>query len=148
MSDYETTVDRKAILRAMDKRDRLGTDGVFELLTKGRKDKSGTFTPGCGLPPSQALYICRFLEIGSSSDLEKRLNLIFALDSYEVYFEYTAFEQLLDMLDKSHPRYWHNVACALDDIVAEIERRGGSLTRPTVMDYFREWKNAPKDNAE
>src|ERR1700754_4784155 len=39
------------VLRAIDKLDRLGASGVFELLTTGRKDESGDFTPGAGLSP-------------------------------------------------------------------------------------------------
>ena len=36
-------------LRALDKIDRLGWDGVKELLGAGRKDKSGDFTQGANL---------------------------------------------------------------------------------------------------
>ena len=38
-------------LRALDKIDRLGWDGVKELLAAGRKDKSGDFTKGANLKP-------------------------------------------------------------------------------------------------
>jgi len=41
------------IMRAIDKLDRLGVDGVHALLGKGRKDESGDFTEGANLPPSQ-----------------------------------------------------------------------------------------------
>jgi histidyl-tRNA synthetase len=40
---------RLNILRAIDKKDRLGVEGVRSLLGKGRKDESGAFTPGAGL---------------------------------------------------------------------------------------------------
>ncbi len=40
---------RLTILRAIDKRDRLGDEGVRALLGKGRKDESGDFTKGAGL---------------------------------------------------------------------------------------------------
>jgi histidyl-tRNA synthetase len=40
---------RLVVLRAIDKLDRLGVDGVRLLLGKGRKDESGDFTPGAGL---------------------------------------------------------------------------------------------------
>ena len=36
-------------LRALDKIDRLGWDGVKKLLREGRKDKSGDFTKGANL---------------------------------------------------------------------------------------------------
>ena len=38
-----------SVLRAIDKLDRLGTDGVRALLGPGRKDESGDFTEGAGL---------------------------------------------------------------------------------------------------
>jgi histidyl-tRNA synthetase len=40
---------RLTVLRAMDKLDRLGIDGVLALLQEGRRDESGDFTPGAGL---------------------------------------------------------------------------------------------------
>jgi histidyl-tRNA synthetase len=40
---------RLTVLRAIDKLDRLGADGVRQLLGAGRKDESGDFTKGAGL---------------------------------------------------------------------------------------------------
>ena len=40
---------RLTVLRAIDKLDRLGVDGVRDLLGSGRKDESGDFTKGAGL---------------------------------------------------------------------------------------------------
>ena len=40
---------RLAVLRSIDKLDRLGPDGVRLLLGEGRRDESGAFTPGAGL---------------------------------------------------------------------------------------------------
>ena len=44
---------RLTVLRAIDKLDRLGVDGVRQLLGEGRKDESGDFTKGAGLSPDQ-----------------------------------------------------------------------------------------------
>ncbi|MEO1746813.1 MAG: HisS family protein, partial [Pseudomonadota bacterium] len=44
---------RLTVLRAIDKLDRLGIEGVRQLLGKGRKDESGDFTPGAGLGESE-----------------------------------------------------------------------------------------------
>src|SRR5919109_2054591 len=44
---------RLTVLRAIDKLDRLGTDGVRQLLGEGRKDESGDFTKGAGLNDGQ-----------------------------------------------------------------------------------------------
>ena len=41
---------RLTVLRAIDKLDRLGPEGVRALLGAGRKDESGDFTRGAGLP--------------------------------------------------------------------------------------------------
>ncbi|KXF78616.1 histidyl-tRNA synthetase [Paramesorhizobium deserti] len=46
-------VQKLTILRAVDKLDKFGTDGVRELLGAGRKDESGDFTKGAGLREEQ-----------------------------------------------------------------------------------------------
>jgi histidyl-tRNA synthetase len=45
---------RLTVMRAIDKLDRLGEDGVALLLTRGRKDESGDFTKGAGLTDENA----------------------------------------------------------------------------------------------
>ena len=50
------------ILRAIDKLDRLGIDGVRQLLGPGRKDESGDFTKGAGLDPHQVATTLKTLE--------------------------------------------------------------------------------------
>ncbi|MGO9022693.1 MAG: histidine--tRNA ligase [Beijerinckiaceae bacterium] len=47
------TFQRLTVLRALDKLDRLGTDGVRYLLGKGRRDESGDFTKGADLNDAQ-----------------------------------------------------------------------------------------------
>src|SRR5207237_7036767 len=44
---------RLTVLRAIDKLDRLGVEGVRQLLGDGRKDESGDFTSGAGLNSQQ-----------------------------------------------------------------------------------------------
>lgn len=58
--DKET--ERGIVLRAIDKLDRLGPDGVRALLGEGRKDDSGDFTKGAGLSEEQADVILGFME--------------------------------------------------------------------------------------
>jgi histidyl-tRNA synthetase len=48
-SDERNAAKRLTILRALDKLDRLGKEGVALLLGKGRKDESGDFTQGANL---------------------------------------------------------------------------------------------------
>ncbi len=50
----ESNNRRLMALRAIDKFDRLGFDGVAALLTRGRLDESGDFTPGVGLDRENA----------------------------------------------------------------------------------------------
>ena len=51
----ETNAGRRlTVMRAIDKLDRLGGHGVYDLLTSGRKDESGDFTKGAGLDEDQA----------------------------------------------------------------------------------------------
>lgn len=45
---------RLTVLRAIDKLDKVGADGVRDLLGKGRLDESGDFTKGAGLTAEQA----------------------------------------------------------------------------------------------
>ncbi|WP_282026047.1 histidine--tRNA ligase [Limimaricola cinnabarinus] len=54
--------ERGIVLRAIDKLDRLGTDGVRALLGEGRKDDSGDFTKGAGLGAEQAEVVMGFME--------------------------------------------------------------------------------------
>ena len=49
----ENAHKRMTVLRAIDKLDRLGVEGVRMLLGEGRKDESGDFTPGAGLSDEQ-----------------------------------------------------------------------------------------------
>jgi histidyl-tRNA synthetase len=54
------------VLRAVDKLDRLGRDGVADLLGEGRRDESGAFTKGALLKPAAAGAVLAFVEAGRS----------------------------------------------------------------------------------
>jgi histidyl-tRNA synthetase len=53
------------VLRAVDKLDRLGPDGVRLLLGEGRKDESGDFTKGAGLNAAAAERVLAFTAAGA-----------------------------------------------------------------------------------
>ena len=53
--------ERGIVMRAIDKIDRLGPEGVRALLGEGRKDESGDFTKGAGLDENQITAIERFV---------------------------------------------------------------------------------------
>src|SRR6266545_63404 len=57
----ENAGKRLTVLRAIDKLDRLGADGVRQLLGEGRKDESGDFTKGAGLSKNAATAIVEFI---------------------------------------------------------------------------------------
>jgi len=58
----ENADKRGIVLRAIDKLDRLGIDGVRALLGAGRKDASGDFTEGAGLSADAADVVVGFME--------------------------------------------------------------------------------------
>ena len=68
---------RLVVLRALDKVDRLGWDGVRELLGKGRKDKSGDFTNGANLSSQNIKIIETELKkkLPETEDLQEIINL-------------------------------------------------------------------------
>lgn len=61
LSGDDKEAERGIVLRAIDKLDRLGTDGVRALLGAGRKDASGDFTEGAGLDDAQADVVMGFM---------------------------------------------------------------------------------------
>ncbi|WP_299828550.1 histidine--tRNA ligase [uncultured Roseobacter sp.] len=54
--------ERGIVLRAIDKLDRLGVEGVRALLGEGRKDESGDFTEGAGLSERHVDIIMNFVD--------------------------------------------------------------------------------------
>ena len=61
---------RLTVLRAIDKLDRLGPDGVRLLLGEGRKDESGDFTKGAGLDEKASDTVLGFLSTSVDNDAE------------------------------------------------------------------------------
>ncbi len=55
------------VLRAVDKFDRVGFEGVRLLLTKGRMDESGDFTKGAGLSEDQAAQVLAYMQVTGES---------------------------------------------------------------------------------
>ncbi len=62
LSGDDKASERGIVLRAIDKLDRLGPDGVRALLGEGRKDESGDFTKGAGLGDEQAQIVMGFMQ--------------------------------------------------------------------------------------
>jgi histidyl-tRNA synthetase len=67
---------RLTVLRAIDKLDRLGREGVEMLLGKGRKDESGDFTKGAGLEKSASDRILAFTTAKGKTGDETAQNIL------------------------------------------------------------------------
>jgi len=63
-------IQRLGVLRAVDKLDRLGTEGVALLLGPGRKDESGDFTKGAGLSAGASERVLAFVAAGAGGRAE------------------------------------------------------------------------------
>jgi histidyl-tRNA synthetase len=59
---------RLTVLRAIDKLDRVGPEGVEALLGEGRRDESGDFTKGAGLSRPQIFQVIGFVISASGGD--------------------------------------------------------------------------------
>ncbi|MEO1204965.1 MAG: histidine--tRNA ligase [Pseudomonadota bacterium] len=64
--DGAAAEQRLTVLRAVDKLDRLGVEGVTMLLGDGRKDASGDFTKGAGLEAERIARIVEFVSAGEA----------------------------------------------------------------------------------
>jgi len=68
-------VSKDAVLRTIDKFDKVGTEGVFKLLTTGLKDQSGAFIDGVGLTEEDANLVVRFMQARGEDNAETLSNL-------------------------------------------------------------------------
>ena len=66
---------RLVVLRAIDKLDKFGVDGVRLLLGKGRLDESGDFTKGAGLDEAAIAKVLAFTSAGGANGSETIANL-------------------------------------------------------------------------
>jgi histidyl-tRNA synthetase len=67
LAGAEHAAGRLTVLRAIDKLDRLGIEGVRALLGKGRKDESGDFTPGAGLGEAQIAKVIGYVSVEAAA---------------------------------------------------------------------------------
>ncbi len=62
LAGEDKEAERGIVLRAIDKLDKFGIEGVLELLGSGRLDESGDFTKGAGLSVDQRQRILNFIQ--------------------------------------------------------------------------------------
>src|SRR6056297_2756341 len=90
---------RDAILRTIDKFDKVGEAGVRELLGKGRLDASGAYIDGVGLSDAQAEPVIAFLTSKGETAAETIGNLKAAVGDSAIGTEGVAeLEQIADLL--------------------------------------------------
>ena len=68
LSASEEAGRRLTVLRAIDKLDRLGEEGVAQLLGPGRKDESGDFTKGANLADDAIRRILGYVSLGDAGE--------------------------------------------------------------------------------
>jgi histidyl-tRNA synthetase len=79
---------RLVVLRALDKFDRLGTEGVRALLGAGRKDESGDFTKGANLSEDQTAQVIKLFELSQQPAEVGELSAKELEDTAYTYVEY------------------------------------------------------------
>jgi histidyl-tRNA synthetase len=90
---------REAVLRTIDKFDKVGEAGVRELLTKGRLDASGAFIDGVGLDGAQADPVIAFLTSKADTVPQTLTNLRAAVGGSAIGLEGVAeLEQIADLV--------------------------------------------------
>jgi histidyl-tRNA synthetase len=94
---------QNAVLRAVDKLDRLGIEGVRALLGAGRLDATGVFMPGAKLADEQAKVVLEFVQAGDSerSVVLRRMEAIVGESAVgrEGVAELRAVGEILDVLE-------------------------------------------------
>ena len=95
------THERGIVLRAIDKIDRLGDEGVRALLGAGRKDESGDFTKGAGLSAEQAEVVMGFVSAKRESGAATVARLRELVGASVIGAEgVDELEQIADLLDR------------------------------------------------
>ena len=95
LSGDDKETERGIVLRAIDKLDRLGLDGVRALLGEGRTDESGDRTKGAGLSSEQANVVMRFAN--AKSEILDRLHNEWSVMADKSTDEYKAVTHALSM---------------------------------------------------
>jgi histidyl-tRNA synthetase len=120
---------RGIVLRAIDKLDRLGPDGVRALLGEGRKDASGDFTKGAGLTDEQADRIMLFVE--THDHIKKFMNsggLTEGGEDYAVSWNGNVVQYLIDKVVAGSEVGVEGVK-ELQEIASLLMRQGYDATR-------------------
>ena len=95
INELKITNDQELkVIRAIDKLERIGMEGVKDLLQKQRKDESGDVTKGANLTNDQASQIIEFLKLEDINSLKSNLKNSTSLEGI------SEIEDLLNILSK------------------------------------------------
>jgi histidyl-tRNA synthetase len=130
------------VLRAVDKLDRLGPEGVRLLLGEGRKDESGAFTKGAGLSAAGAEAVLAFTAAGAggrTDTLDRISNVIGgSAEGDEGLAELAAIHRALDSLGVGPDR------AAFDpSIVRGLEYYTGAVFEAELLLQTKDEKGKP-----
>lgn len=130
------------VLRAVDKLDRLGPEGVRLLLGEGRKDESGAFTKGAGLSAAGADAVLAFVAAGAggrTDTLDRIANVIGgSAEGDEGLVELAAIHRALDSLGVGTDR------AAFDpSIVRGLEYYTGAVFEAELLLQTKDEKGQP-----
>jgi histidyl-tRNA synthetase len=117
--------ERGIVLRAIDKMDRMGTQGVRALLGAGRKDESGDFTKGAGLGIEQVEKIMAFVSAkeGVAESLAKLVS-----DAIESGLPYSRFSRaMFSIVGES----------GTDTDYSQIDAEGGLYRNLATINHLR-----------
>ena len=99
-SVFDKIMMRDAVLRSIDKFDKVGEEGVRQLLGKGRLDASGAYIDGLGLAPEQADPVIAFLTSKGTDNAATLENLSAAVGESVIGQEGVAeLKTIADLLD-------------------------------------------------
>ncbi|MCV2869457.1 histidine--tRNA ligase [Defluviimonas sp. WL0002] len=97
---HDTATKRDAVLRTIDKFDKVGESGVRELLGKGRLDASGAYIDGVGLDEGQTDRVIAFLTSRGATTFDTLANLRGAVGDSHIGAEgVSELEQIAALLD-------------------------------------------------
>ncbi|CAN1722665.1 Histidine--tRNA ligase [Hyphomicrobium sp. 1Nfss2.1] len=123
------------VMRALDKFDRLGREGVELLLGKGRKDESGDFTPGAELDDASILRLGQLLTLRGHANFQQagpaaKFNPLLSTGAHDALVERTLTSTIASALrhhvEKVQHRDLREIA-VLEAGLQEIEGIGSIL---------------------
>ena len=142
----ENGLKKLTALRAMDKLDKFGIEGVKLLLGDGRKDESGDFTPGAKLGAWQIETIIRFLSVKPGQTLGTKVADFLESTAYSSELLRTGFVELGQIGEMVRGAGYDDDRIKIDpSVVRGLEYYTGPVyeSRAPLRRHQREGRNRP-----